>query len=145
MLMFPPYFMQNALPLSSVVNLGTEISPSDLNILHDFPVDDYEPLVVLLPRNEGNIDDVPMEEIDEIEMEEEEEAMDETESKVEVVKVTPDTGIMQGRKRTKSSTTVQTTPVPGTKKTKGKADVSASLKARNAYNYHFYSKEADTE
>lgn len=132
-----PYFIENTLPLPSVVNFGIEVLSLDLNILLHFLVDDNEPLVVLTPLNEENISDVPMEETGEIEIEREKEAMDETESEVEVVKLTLGTRISQGRKRTRSSTKVQTTPGPSTKKAKEKAIVSSSLKAKKANNIPF--------
>lgn len=38
---------------------------------------------------------------------------------------------------------MQTTPGPATKKAKVKASVSVPLKERNAYNHHFFNKEAE--
>lgn len=69
--------------------------------------------------------------------------MEEVNSEVEIVKVTPGTGVSQGRKRRGASTKMQATPSPATKRAKGKASISAPLKAINAYNLHFYTQEAE--
>lgn len=65
--------------------------------------------------------------------------MDETDSEVEVTKVIPRTGL---RKRTRSSTKMQVGPIPTSKKAKGKAHVSTSLKAKSSLNKYLYTKEA---
>lgn len=46
------------------------------------------------------------------------------------------------RKRIRSSTEIQAGTSPTSKKARGQAPVFASLKAKNAYNKHFYTKEA---
>lgn len=73
-----------------------------------------------------------MEEEDEALVEKEEEAVEEADSKVEIVNATPSTGVSQGRKRTRASTNMQATPSPAIRKAKGKASVSALLTERNA-------------
>lgn len=60
----PLYFMQNTLPLPAVRNLGTEMVPLDLNVLHHFR-DEFVPLVVLPALNEQNEGEELIEEVDE--------------------------------------------------------------------------------
>lgn len=70
---------------TTICNLGTKVLLLDLNILHHFLIHNYEALrkilVMLLLKRQD------------VEMDKEEEAMDEAESGVEVVKVTPSTVI----------------------------------------------------
>lgn len=44
----PVCLMANTLPLTVIVNLGTEILPFDINILHHFP-NEFAPLAILPP------------------------------------------------------------------------------------------------
>lgn len=53
------------MPLLAIMNLGIEILPYDVNILHHFH-DDFVPLAILPPFNEEIPDDVPIEEAVEV-------------------------------------------------------------------------------
>lgn len=59
-----------------------------------------------------------------------------------MTKVTPGTEMILGRKSTRESSKVLASPNLVSKKAKGEAPVSASLKAKNAYNKHLYTKSA---
>lgn len=89
----PPYFMENTLHLSAIVNL-----PFDINILHHV-FDEFAPLTILPPLPKEPQVNVPVQESTELILEEEDEAM---------------------RKRTRSSTKMQVGPSPASKKPKEK-------------------------
>lgn len=72
-------------------------------------------------------------------VEEKDKAIDETSSRVEVPEVTPGTGM---RKKIRSSTKIQASHGPTSKKAKGNASVSPVLKYRSDFNKHFYTEEA---
>lgn len=101
--------------------------------MHHF-YDEFALLEILPLLNKEIPNDVPIEEPAEVTLEEKRDAMDETESKVDVTKDTAGNGM---RKRTRSSTKIQAGPNPATKKAKGKAPISSSLKLKNVYNNHF--------
>lgn len=106
--------------------------------MHHFH-DELVPLTILPSFNEEIADNLPTEEAADVTLEENREALDESESEVQVTNITPSTGI---RKRTRSSTRMQAGPSLASKKAKGKAPIFAFLKAKNAYIKHFYTKES---
>lgn len=111
----PQFFTENTLPLLAIVNLGIEILPSDVNIVHYFP-DEFVSLAILPPLNDETQVNVPVEEDTEVILEENNEAMDETGSEVEVTKVTPAGSGMRNKAR--SSSKVKAGPGPASKKAK---------------------------
>lgn len=136
----PLYFLENTMLLLAAINLGTKLLPTDANLVLWFP-NEFVPLAVLPLLNEEAISDIPMVEAEEDTVNEEEDTGKGDYSDVEAIKATPNTRMSQRKKPTRTSQKVRTIASPTAKKAKAKTPTPASLKARNAYKHHFYTKE----
>lgn len=125
-----------------VINLNFEVFSPNAYPLHHFS-DDFTPITVLQPLNEEIAYVVPMEEVNEGQTLDEDVAQS-YELDVEITRATCDpipNLVGKGRKRTKSSYRLQSSP-PLPKKIKNKASISHAVESQVSLNHHFQSHEA---